>query len=169
MCSTLTARKYFFAAHMSAWSASIRGIAAMSHSSTSPPIRCWGWMFAHSWQRWYSDILSDPWPTAWQRRWCCYSGDEPIWIETVTQKRGIVSMSVSIRGSSTPQRLSDWGRGRLVLFLISSYKRAPSHMVLGLLVEQQQGLCKCSGKIKMTENAVLSSGSEGLSNTPVII
>lgn len=33
---------------MSAWSASIRGVVAMSHSSTSSPIRCWGWMFAHS-------------------------------------------------------------------------------------------------------------------------
>lgn len=41
--------------------------------------------------------------------------------------------------------------------------------VLDLLCEQQQGMCKCSGKIKMTENAILSSGSEGVSNTPVII
>lgn len=90
-------------------------------------------------------------------------------------------VSVSIEGSSTPLRSSDWRKivrctARRVLFSVIPYK---VHLLHGFIKQRseacffppqyQQALCKCRGKIKTTENAVLSSGSEGMSNTPVII
>lgn len=163
---------------MSAWSASIRGVVAMSHSSTSSPIRCWGWMLAHSLAAmifWYSvrslansvaaQVVLLLWWWAHLNRKCH------------TKERNCLRVCINKRISHSSEIKVIWGRrwlcmseNSLVLFFWSApftwfrmleFLRPP--------LSSSGALCKCSGKIKMTENAVLSSGSEGVSNTPVII